>query len=46
MKYFYCLPHLFIILLSCNTVFAAVSDEEFEALNRQVKSMKNTINRH
>lgn len=45
MKYFYCLPHLFIILLSCNTVFAAVSDEEFEALNRQVKSMKNTINR-
>jgi rubrerythrin len=45
MKYFYYLPHLFIILLSCNPVFAAVSDEEFEALSRQVKSMKNTINR-
>lgn len=45
MKYFYYLPHLFIILLSCNTVYAAVTDEEFETLSRQVKSMEKTISR-
>ncbi|MGR3173140.1 MAG: carbohydrate porin [Candidatus Scalindua sp.] len=43
MKYIFYLLNLSLIVLFCNTVYAAVTNEEFEALSRQVKSMEKTI---
>ena len=45
MKYAFYLLNLSLIVLFCNTVYAAVTDEEFETLSRQVKSMEKTISR-
>ncbi len=45
MKFVYYLLHLFFIMLFCNTVFAVVTDEEFETLNKRVKSMEKTMRR-
>ncbi|MFQ5714700.1 MAG: carbohydrate porin [Candidatus Scalinduaceae bacterium] len=45
MKFVYYPLYLIFIILSCSTVFAVVTDEEFEVLNKRVKSMEKTIRR-
>ncbi len=45
MKFVYYPLYLIFIILSCNTVFAVITDEEFETLNKRVKSMEKTIRR-
>jgi len=45
MKFVFFLLYLFFITLSCSTAFAVVTNEEFETLNKRVKSMEETIRR-